>query len=178
MKKIKYYEYKYKYMKYFLPDLELNNDDILNISISEGSHIEIHHHDNCVFSDDDNGEMMILLKGLGKISVIAEIAFYMEIGSSFDINDDEDNKYGVSKIETLGNQYLVIGGYNHWSILLDITGMKKNNVVDNIVTDLLSYRKNYGFSDLKSMYILASDDVLKNVDNRLFSKPYLYHIQK
>lgn len=175
MKEVKTYKYKYKYIKYINvinKEFKVNNDDIVDISITKDNEVTVKKDDKLI-KYRDNGATSIYLKALGKVVLISEIALAMDIGCDFKITDDRGNDYGISKILTLNNNYLIIGGFNNWSIIIDI-GDKTDK--DFIITKILDYIDAYGFCDFKTMYILISKDIAKNIDSNYFLKPYLYII--
>lgn len=177
MKREKRYMYPYKYIKYFYFDDNLNDDDMLSVinrHVGDSEYeVEIYNGDNIVYAYRDFGDTMEYLKGLGKIVTVAGIASTIPPGYIFDI-DDSSICYGVSKLKTLNNDFIIFGGYENWSVMINIDGMSKESAKDKIIQELLNYRENYGFADLKKMYIRMHENVAAYLSAEIFSKPYIY----
>ena len=177
MKKIKNYSYKYKFLRYFLRKKDFENvsmEDVLNIIIKNKTDVEVFLEDKLLLKYVDNGETSNYLKGLGKISFLSSLIYKMDSNNSIDIDDNFDFCIGVSKIEVLNNQYLVIGGYDNWTVFEEL----KDSSVEDIVLMLLNYSKDYGFSNFKTMYIRINEEVSKCLHESDFTKPYIYVIKK
>lgn len=174
-KNIKTYQYKFKYIKYLSiikNNINFDDDSIINITINNNVDVKLECDGN-IFKYSDDGKTSIYLKGLGKVFLISEISLYMESGLSFKVTDDKDNTYGISKIRTLDNDFLIIGGYDNWSEMITID---KRTSINDVIIKFLNYINEFGFANFKSMYILINKDVAKNVDNKFYEKPYLYII--
>jgi hypothetical protein len=199
MKREKTYCYPYRYIRLYLEDKfenseafqvfdkslknELKNESIANlvIKISDDKHditVKVREEHDFEFSYTDNGATMVFLKGLGKISTIADIASRMDSDSGFDIDDEFDNKFGIQKIHTMDNDYLIAGGYKNWSTFINIDGYDKDKQKDMIILALLRHSFDCGFPDFKTMYIRVSEDVARYISSDYFKKPYIYFINK
>lgn len=181
MKTKKTYIYPYRYLTNLFK-LDIKEESLLNICVdikdNDEDEINVYFENEKIFSYRDNGKTILYLKGLGKFMAVGEIAASMGSGCHFDISDKFDDTIGVSKIHTLNNDYIIIGGYNHWSIMINIDGLSKKDIIDSVVKSFISYSQEYGFVDLKTMYLRILNDVAIYMDSRFLKKPYIYIIKE
>lgn len=181
MKKIKTYNYKYKYIRDQIDYVFKNadEDDMINIRIqreSENSFMVnlVNSNTGETYEYYDGGELSYYLKGLGKFFTIADICSIMKNGDVINIEDEADLKYGISKIRTMNNDFLIIGGYYNESMLLDIEGLNDKIVTNVVIEALIKYYSRYGFCNFKNMWVLMSDSIGSRLDSGYFAKPYIY----
>lgn len=174
MKKIKTYRYPYKYFTNIL-NLNIKKDSIIDIEIDvKTNNVKVFYKGNELKSFSDSGQMVLFLKALGRFVVIAKIAADMGNDCSFDISDKFDDVIGISKIYTLDDEYVVIGGYNHWSELINIDNIQGSNKEEFIVATIVQYYFQYGFVDVKSMYIRVPSKTAVYMPSSFLKKPYVY----
>lgn len=178
MKLKKTYCYKYKFLKYIYSNENLLDEAVLSINIQnigkKNYEVFIYLEDELLTRYIDNGEMMYFLKGLGKIFLMSTISFDIPAGNHIVIADNYDYSFGISKINTLNNDFIIIGGFDKWSTIINIDGFSREQAIEKIIESILDYSDNYGFCDFKTMYILIDENVAKFLGTDIFVKPYIY----
>ena len=174
MKKIKTYRYPYKYFTNIL-NLNIEKDSIIDIEIDARTNkVKVFYEGNELKNFSDSGQMVLFLKALGRFVIMAKIAAEMEDECSFDVSDKFDDTIGFSKVHTLGNDYVIIGGYDHWSELINIDNIQSSNREEFIVSAIVQYYFKYGFIDVKSMYIRVPAKTAVYMPSAFLKKPYVY----
>ena len=174
MKKIKRYRYPYKYFTNVL-NLDIEKNNIIDIEIEVRTNkVKVSYKGEELKTFSDSGQMLLFLKALGRFVIIAKIAADMGNGCSFDVSDKFDDMIGFSKIHTLNNEYIIVGGYNHWSELINIDNIPGSNKEEFIVSAIIEYYFKYGFTDVKSMYVRVPSKTAVYMPSAFLKKPYLY----
>ena len=62
--------------------------------------------------------------------------------------------------------------------MINIDGLSKKDIIDSVVKSFISYSQEYGFVDLKTMYLRILNDVAIYMDSRFLKKPYIYIIKE
>lgn len=174
MKAIKKYTYPYKYFTNIL-NLNVEKDSIIGIEINvKTNNVKIFQEGKEIKSFSDSGQMVLFLKALGRFVIMAKIVVEMENECYFDVSDKFDDTIGFSKVHTLGNDYVVVGGYNHWSELINIDNVQCSKREEFIVSAIVQYYFRYGFIDVRSMYIRVPYKTAVYMPSVFFKKPYVY----